>query len=184
MREFTWNKHTQQNRNGLLAKDPTVDGIKTGHTESAKYCLVSSAKRNGMRLISVVLGSPNIKSREDASAALLSYGFTFYETIKLQDAGKPVLTPHVFKGSAESVPVGSPSDISITIARGLSEKLTKEAKVNSPLIAPLALHAPVGEYVVRNGDEVVARVPLVTLTKVDAGGIWRTSVDTIKLWFD
>jgi serine-type D-Ala-D-Ala carboxypeptidase (penicillin-binding protein 5/6) len=183
MREFTWNKHTQQNRNGLLGRDPSVDGIKTGHTESAKYCLVSSAKRNGMRLISVVLGSPSIKAREDASATLLNYGFTFYETVKLQDAGKPVITPRVFKGSAESVAVGSPGEISITLARGQGASLTKEAKINSPLVAPLALHARVGEYVVRSGDEVVARVPLVTLAKIDKGGIWRTSVDSMKLWF-
>ena len=183
MREFTWNKHTQQNRNGLLARDPSVDGIKTGHTESAKYCLVSSAKRDGMRLISVVLGSPSIKAREDASATLLNYGFTFYETVKLQDAGKPVLTPEVFKGAAQSVAVGSPRDISITIARGQGAALTKEAKVNTPLVAPLALNAKVGEYVVRSGDEVVARVPLVTLAKVDEGGLWRTGVDTVKLWF-
>jgi D-alanyl-D-alanine carboxypeptidase (penicillin-binding protein 5/6) len=184
MREFTWNKHTQHNRNGLLTRDPSVDGIKTGHTESAKYCLVSSAKRNGMRLISVVLGSPSIKAREDASATLLGYGFNFYETIKLQSAGRPILTPQVFKGAAQSVAVGSPSDISITIARGVGDKLTKEAKVNSPLIAPLALNAVVGEYVVRNGDEVVARVPLKTLAKVDEGGLWRSAVDTVKLWFE
>ena len=184
MREFTWNKHTQQNRNGLLARDPSVDGIKTGHTESAKYCLVSSAKRNGMRLISVVLGSPSIKAREDASATLLNYGFTFYETVKLQDAGKPVLTPQVFKGAAQSVAVGSRSDISVTIARGQGASLTKEAKVNTPLVAPLALNAKVGEYMVRGGDEVVARVPLVTLAKVDEGGLWRTGVDTVKLWFE
>jgi len=184
MREFTWNKHTQQNRNGLLGRDPSVDGIKTGHTESAKYCLVSSAKRNGMRLISVVLGSPTIRAREDASATLLNYGFTFYETVKLQDAGKPVMTPRVFKGSAESVAVGSPRQISITIARGQGASLTKEAKLNSPLVAPLALHASVGEYVVRSGDEVVARVPLVTLAKVDEGGLWRTTIDSVKLWFE
>jgi len=184
MREYTWNKHTQPNRNGLLTRDSSVDGIKTGHTESAKYCLVSSAKRNGMRLISVVLGSPTISAREDASAALLNYGFTFFETIRLQEADKAVLTPKVFKGASESVAVGSPRAISITIARGQGDNLQKEAKVNSPLVAPLALHAPVGEYVVRSGDEVVARVPLVTLAKVDEGGWWRTSVDTIKLWFD
>ena len=184
MREYTWNKHTQPNRNGLLTRDSSVDGIKTGHTDSAKYCLVSSAKRNGMRLISVVLGSPSISAREDASAALLNYGFTFFETISLQEAGKAVLTPKVFKGSADSVAVGSPRNISITIARGQSEKLQKEAKVDSPLVAPLALHARVGEYIVRNGDEVVARVPLVTLAKVDEGGWWRVMVDTIKLWFE
>ena len=184
MREYTWNKHTQPNRNGLLIRDSSVDGIKTGHTESAKYCLVSSAKRNGMRLISVVLGSPSISAREDASAALLNYGFTFFETIRLQDAGKAVLTPKVFKGSARSVAVGSPRSISITISRGQSASLQKEAKVDTPLVAPLALHAKVGEYIVRNGDEVVARVPLVTLAKVDAGGWWRRLVDTIKLWFE
>jgi D-alanyl-D-alanine carboxypeptidase (penicillin-binding protein 5/6) len=137
-----------------------------------------------MRLVSVVLGSPSIKAREDASATLLNYGFTFYETVKLQAAGKPVLTPRVFKGSAESVAVGSPSDISITIARGQGASLTKEAKINTPLLAPLALHAKVGEYVVRSGDEVVARVPLVTLAKVDEGGLWRTAVDSVKLWFE
>jgi D-alanyl-D-alanine carboxypeptidase (penicillin-binding protein 5/6) len=184
LREFTWNKHTQQNRNGLLARDPSVDGIKTGHTESAKYCLVSSAQRNGMRLISVVLGSPNIKSREDASATLLNYGFTFYETVKLQDAGKPLVTPRVFKGSAGTIAVGSPTDISITVARGQGASLTKETKINAPLIAPLALHAPVGEYIVRSGNEVGARIPLVTLAKVDAGGLWRNSVDSVKLWFE
>jgi D-alanyl-D-alanine carboxypeptidase (penicillin-binding protein 5/6) len=184
LREFTWNKHTQPNRNGLLARDPSVDGIKTGHTESAKYCLLTSANRSGMRLISVVLGSPTIKAREDASAALLNYGYTFYETVKLQEAGKAVLTPQVFKGAAESVAVGSQRPISVTIARGQAQSLTKDAKVNSPLVAPLALNAVVGEYTVRNGDEVVARVPLVALTKVDEGGLWRTTVDTVKLWFE
>jgi serine-type D-Ala-D-Ala carboxypeptidase (penicillin-binding protein 5/6) len=183
-REFTWNKHTQQNRNGLLGRDPSVDGIKTGHTDSAKYCLLTSAKRNGMRLISVVLGSPTIKAREDASAALLNYGFTFYETVKLQDAGATVMTPAVFKGSAQSVAVGSRRVISVTIPRGEAQTLTKEAKVNTPLIAPLALNAVVGEYTVRSGTAVVARVPLVALAKVDEGGIWRTTVDTVKLWFE
>ncbi|MEO8313890.1 MAG: D-alanyl-D-alanine carboxypeptidase family protein [Pseudomonadota bacterium] len=183
-REFTWNKHTQQNRNGLLTRDPSVDGMKTGHTESAKYCLVSSAKRNGMRLISVVLGSPSVKAREDASAALLTYGFTHYETVKLQEANVPLLTPHVYKGSAESVAVGSRRPISVTIARGQGENLQKEVKVNSPLIAPLALNAQVGQYTVRMGDEVVARVPLVALAKVEEGGLWRTAVDTVKLWFE
>jgi D-alanyl-D-alanine carboxypeptidase (penicillin-binding protein 5/6) len=183
-REFTWNKHKQQNRNGLLGRDPSVDGIKTGHTESAKYCLVSSANRNGMRLISVVLGSPSIRAREDASASLLNYGYQWYETVKLQGAGAPVLTAEVFKGSAQAVSVGSRRPISVTVARGQAQNLQKEARVNSPLIAPLALNAVVGEYSVRVGDEVVARVPLVALAKVEEGGLWRTAVDTVKLWFE
>jgi D-alanyl-D-alanine carboxypeptidase (penicillin-binding protein 5/6) len=183
-REFTWNKHTQQNRNGLLSTDPSVDGMKTGHTESAKYCLVSSAKRNGMRLISVVLGSPSIKAREDASAKLLNYGYTFYETVKLLDAATAVVTPTVFKGSATSVGVGGRGAISVTIPRGTASQITKEAKVNTPLVAPIAAGQVVGQYTVKVGDEVVARVPLVALAKVDEGGIWRWAVDSVKLWFE
>jgi len=182
-REFTWNKHRQFNRNGLLDKDPSVDGMKTGHTESAKYCLVSSAKRNGMRLVSVVLGSPSVKAREDASAALLNYGFTFYETVKLLDAGAVVQTPAVYKGASSAVPVGSRSAINVTVPRGTAGQITKEARINAPLIAPLANGQSVGQYTVRVGNDVVARVPLVALARVDAGGLWRSGIDTVKLWF-
>jgi D-alanyl-D-alanine carboxypeptidase (penicillin-binding protein 5/6) len=183
-KEFTWNKHTQQNRNGLLARDPSVDGMKTGHTNSAKYCLVTSANRNGMRLISVVLGSPSIRGREDASAALLNYGYTFYETVKLLDANTAVLTPQVYKGEETKVAVGSRTPITVTVARGSAAQISKEATVNTPLIAPLANGQVVGQYTVRVGDEVVGRIPLVALAKVDEGGLWRWGVDSVKLWFD
>jgi serine-type D-Ala-D-Ala carboxypeptidase (penicillin-binding protein 5/6) len=182
-REFTWNKHRQFNRNGLLRKDPTVDGIKTGHTESAKYCLVASARRDGMRLISVVLGAPTQQAREDASATLLNYGYTFYQTVKLQDAGAVLLRPAVYKGDAGSVAIGSRSPISVTVTRGGADRITKQAVAMEPLIAPIAAGQVVGEYTVRVGDEVVARVPLVALAKVDEGGIWRSAVDSVKLWF-
>jgi D-alanyl-D-alanine carboxypeptidase (penicillin-binding protein 5/6) len=184
IREFTWNKHRQQNRNGLLGRDPSVDGIKTGHTESAKYCLMTSANRNGMRLISVVLGSPSIKGREDASASLLNYGYTFFETVKVSDGGKALLTPEVFKGEEESVPVGSRGPISVTIARGAADSIVKESKVNTPLIAPLAAGANVGTYTIRVGDEVVARVPLVTLQEVEEAGFFGRMIDGVKLWFE
>ncbi len=183
-REFTWNKHRQFNRNGLLRTDPTVDGIKTGHTKSAKYCLVASAKRKGMRLISVVLGSPTQQGREDASAALLNYGYTFYQTLQLQQAGAVLLKPDVYKGDASSVAVGSRTPISVTVARGSADQITKEATVNGPLVAPIASGQVVGQYTVKLGDEVVARVPLVALGKVGEGGIWRSAVDTVKLWFE
>jgi serine-type D-Ala-D-Ala carboxypeptidase (penicillin-binding protein 5/6) len=183
LREFTWNGIKQPNRNGLLSRDPTVDGIKTGHTDSALYCLVSSAKRNGMRLISVVLGSPTIQAREDASAALLNYGFTFYETIKLQDANKAVLTPRIYKGAQDTVTVGSQRDIYVTLARGQGDKLTKDASVNAPLIAPLAVNTRVGEYRITAGNQVVARIPLVTLAAVAEGGMWHTLTDSVRLWF-
>jgi len=184
MREFTWNKHRQSNRNGLLARDPSVDGIKTGHTESAKYCLLTSANRNGMRVISVVLGSPSIKAREDASAALINYGYTFYETVKLQPAGATIATPQVFKGAKESVNVGSRGPLSVTIARGQGDSITKETQLNAPLVAPIAAGAVLGQYLVKVGDETVARVPLVALEAVEEGGLWRTAVDTVKLWFE
>lgn len=184
LRDFTWNNHKQQNRNGLLLRDPSVDGIKTGHTESAKYCLMTSANRNGMRLISVVLGSPTIRAREDASAALLNYGYTFFETVKLADANKALLTPEVYKGAADTVSVGSRRPISVTIARGQADQIVKEARVEGPLVAPIASGAQLGTYTVRVGDEVVARVPLVALQKVESGGLWTLAVDSIKLWFE
>jgi len=183
-REFTWNKHKQQNRNGLLARDPSVDGIKTGHTESAKYCLVSSAKRDGMRLISVVLGSPSIRAREDASATLLNYGFTFFETVKMLQAGKAVLQPRVYKGANETVGAGVRRDFSVTLPRGAAATLAKQATVKGPLLAPLKAGDPVGEYTVTAGDEVVARVPLVALTPVAEGGFFHSLWDSVALWFE
>ncbi|MET0291743.1 MAG: D-alanyl-D-alanine carboxypeptidase family protein [Steroidobacteraceae bacterium] len=184
MKEFTWNKHTQPNRNGLLYRDSSVDGVKTGHTESAKYCLVSSAKRNGQRLISVVLGSPTIKAREDASAALLNYGFTFYETVRLVEGNKELLKPRLYKGEEESVSVGVKGDVYVTVPRGEGEKLTKEAKIDSTLIAPLAKGTTVGQYEIRSGDRTVVRIPLVTLGEGAEGGIWSRYSDTVRLWFE
>jgi D-alanyl-D-alanine carboxypeptidase (penicillin-binding protein 5/6) len=183
IREFTWNKHRQSNRNGLLGRDPSVDGIKTGHTVSAKYCLMTSADRNGMRLISVVLGAPSIRGREDASAALLNYGYTFFETVQVHEGGKPLLTPEVFKGEEESVPAGTRAPLSVTIARGAADSISKEATVSSPLIAPIEAGANIGLYTVRVGDEVVARGPLVALQKVEEAGFFGRMVDSVMLWF-
>jgi serine-type D-Ala-D-Ala carboxypeptidase (penicillin-binding protein 5/6) len=184
IREFTWNKIKQQNRNGLLERDPTVDGMKTGHTDSAGFCLVSSANRNGMRLISVVLGSPSIKAREDASAALLSYGYTFYETVKLKSRGDVVLSPRVYLASDAAVPVGVNSDLWVTIGRGDAASLRSTTQITQPLRAPLAAGQTVGEltFAAANGD-VVARTPLVALKPVPKGGMWSRSVDTVALWF-
>jgi D-alanyl-D-alanine carboxypeptidase (penicillin-binding protein 5/6) len=185
MHEFLWNNIKQQNRNGLLEKDPTVDGLKTGHTDSAGFCLVTSAKRDGMRLISVVMGSPNVKAREDASAALLSYGYTFFETSKLKSAHDAVLKPHVFKGESDYVSVGIPSDIVVTIGRGQAASLTTAAKLtHEPLIAPIAAGQTLGELTVTDSaGQVVARSPLVALAADPAGGVWTRATDSIRLWF-
>jgi len=123
-------------------------------------------------------------AREDASAALLNYGYTFFETVKLQKAGAIIVTPQVYKGAAESVAVGARGPVSVTIARGQGDSIKTSWEVKGPLVAPLAAGTAVGQYTVRVGDEVVARVPRVTLAKVEEGGLWRTTVDTVKLWFE
>ena len=183
IREFVWNNIKQQNRNGLLERDPTVDGIKTGHTDSAGYCLVSSAKRDGMRLISVVLGSKSMKAREDASAALLNYGYTFYESLHLRKAGDVVLKPRVYKGSSEFVGVGTRQDVDVMIGRGAGAAVHTTAHVNEPLIAPLAANKVVGELTVADGSEVLARIPLYPMAAVAEGGLWTRLSDSISLWF-
>jgi D-alanyl-D-alanine carboxypeptidase (penicillin-binding protein 5/6) len=186
LREFTWNNITQHNRNGLLLRDPTVDGMKTGHTDSAGYCLVTSAKRDGMRLISVVLGSPSIKAREDASSALINYGFTFYETAKVKTAGEVVLKPRVFKSADEFVTLVVPHDIFVTVGRGQVATLKTSARVfKEPLIAPLVVNQPIGEMTISDAaGELVARAPLAPRQAVPAGGLWTRAADSVRLWFN
>jgi len=185
LKEFMWNKIRQENRNGLLGKDPSVDGLKTGHTDSAGYCLASSANRNGMRLISVVMGSPSIKAREDASAALLNYGYTFYETVRIKAAREMILKPRVYKSAAEFAELGVPADLYATIGRGQERSLKTATHLNSdPLLAPLAANKPVGEFTVTDASgAVIARAPLVPLSAVPLGGLWTRTLDSIALWF-
>lgn len=182
-REFTWNKITQPNRNGLLERDPSVDGLKTGHTESAGYCLVSSAKRGGMRLISVVLGSPSVRAREDASATLLNYGFAFYESRKLFDANTPILTLQVWKGAADEVKLGLAHDVHVVIPRGQASSLRAAAQVSDPIFAPLARNFEVGKLRVMLGERAIGNYPLHPIQEVAAGGFFGGIVDDVKLWF-
>jgi serine-type D-Ala-D-Ala carboxypeptidase (penicillin-binding protein 5/6) len=185
IREFTWNKIKQPNRNGLLGRDPSVDGIKTGHTETAGYCLVTSAKRDTMRLISVVMGTNSVKAREDASAALLNYGFTFFETTKVKSKGATLLKPRVFKSEEEIAAVGVTEDIFVTVGRGESATLKASAKLNEPLIAPIAANTTVGELTITSADgDIVARAPLRPLAAVAEGGLWTRMIDGAMLWFE
>ena len=185
LREFMWNKIRQDNRNGLLGKDPSVDGLKTGHTDSAGYCLATSADRNGMRLVSIVLGAPSIRAREDASAALLSYGYTFFETVKVKAGRETVLKPRVYKGATELANVGIAADLYATVGRGQGAGLKTGARLSKePLIAPLEAGQVVGELAVTDeGAQVVARAPLVALAAVGIGGFWTRAFDTVALWF-
>jgi D-alanyl-D-alanine carboxypeptidase (penicillin-binding protein 5/6) len=182
IREFEHNGIKQQNRNGLLEKDPSVDGLKTGHTDSAGFCLATSAHRDGMRLVSVVLGSGSMKARENASAALLGYGFTFYETKLVVKGGTVLATPRVWKAAKSPADVGIKNDLYVTLARGQSEVKTA-VDVQPKLIAPLSADAEVGTLRVFTGGQALASVPLHPLSAVPAGGWWRRLIDTIRLWF-
>jgi D-alanyl-D-alanine carboxypeptidase (penicillin-binding protein 5/6) len=182
VREFEHNGIKQQNRNGLLEKDPTVDGLKTGHTDSAGYCLVTSALRDGMRLVSVVMGSTSMKARENASTALLNYGFTFYDTKLVAKGGAVLATARVWKAQIPSVDLGIKDDLYITLPRGASGVKTA-ADVQPRLIAPLGLDTTVGTLHVSAGNQTLATLPLHPLKNVPAGGWWRRLIDTIRLWF-
>ena len=185
LREFMWNNIRQGNRNTLLGKDPSVDGLKTGHTDAAGFCLVSSANRDGMRLISAVMGARSERAREEASAALLNYGFSFYETIRVKTARATVLKPRVYKSAGEFAAVGVADDVYALVPRGQSAALHTEARLaHEPLIAPFGAGEKVGELTVSDAaGEVVARAPLVMLAAVPQGGLWTRMVDGITLWF-
>jgi D-alanyl-D-alanine carboxypeptidase (penicillin-binding protein 5/6) len=183
IREFVWNNIKQDNRNGLLERDASVDGLKTGHTDAAGYCLVTSAKRQDMRLIGVVLGSGSIKGRELASAALLNYGFTFYESVKVKKGGVVVLNPRVFKAAQEYYPVGPNADIDIVVPRGQGGSIETIASVQRPLIAPLTTRSAVGELHVAVAGKPMISVPLYPLSDVPPGGLWSRLSDTVALWF-
>jgi D-alanyl-D-alanine carboxypeptidase (penicillin-binding protein 5/6) len=186
LHEYTWNNITQHNRNGLLLRDPTVDGMKTGHTDSAGYCLVTSAKRDGMRLVSVVMGSDSIKGREDASSALLSYGYTFYETGKVKSAGEVLLKPRVYKSAEQYVTLAVPRDIVLTVGRGQLANLKSNAHLfKEPLIAPLPANQPLGELTITDlSGQVVARLPLGPAKEVPEAGLWTRATDSVRLWFN
>jgi D-alanyl-D-alanine carboxypeptidase (penicillin-binding protein 5/6) len=182
-REFVWNNIKQGNRNGLLYSDPTADGIKTGFTDSAGYCLASSAKRNGTRMIAVVFGTKSPRIREQASTALLNYGFAFYETVSLRKSGDAVFKPRVYKGSDQYVSVGPASNVEVTVARGARSRLKTSTTLNEPLVAPLKAGQTVGEMRVLDGKTVIKRVPLVVNNAVAEGGLWAGTRDTFALWF-
>ena len=160
IREFTYNDITQPNRNTLLWRDPSVDGLKTGHTEEAGYCLVASAERNGMRLISVVLGTSSDKARSDGSQALLNYGFRFFETRLLYRAGEEVTTARVWKSAHETSRLGVFDDLNVTLRRGIYDDLESTIDIPSVIEAPVAAGQPVAELRIMHGDNEVLTTPL------------------------
>lgn len=182
-KEYTWNGITQHNRNTLLWRDPSVDGIKTGHTSRAGYCLATSAKRGDMRLIAVVMGTASEKVRADESQALLNYGFRFFESTTLYKAGAEVATPELWKGEAVNARLGLAADARVTIPRGSYGRLQATVNVPKPLLAPLAKDQPTGTLVVKLDDAVVFEGPLVALEDYPEGGFFKRLGDAVLLWW-
>jgi len=182
-KEYSFNEIRQHNRNNLLWRDPAVDGLKTGHTASAGYCLASSAKRDGMRLISVILGSNSESSRVSESQTLLNYGFRFYETVQLYKAGQELASGKVWKGEAEQVKLGVSDELFVTIPRGRYDDLDAQVVMRPELIAPLAQGEEVGSVVVSIGDEEIATRSLVALEAVAQAGFFGRTWDGMSMWF-
>lgn len=182
-KEFVYNGIKQQNRNGLLWTDSTVDGLKTGHTDGCGYCLVASAVRDNTRLISVVLGAPSIKEREADSEALLNYGFRFFQSVSLYAADANLGTPRVWKGKQSQVVVKPAQAVVLIVTRNIAANLTSEVHIESPLFAPLSAGQKVGQIVVKNGDQVVYTVDAVAQTEVPRAGFFGVLWDSIRLLF-
>jgi len=183
-KEFTYNEITQRNRNPLLWRDPSVDGMKTGMTDAAGYCLVSSAQRDGMRLIAVVLGAKSPTARANDSQALLNYGFRFFETRLLYPAGDSVAEARVWKGDLETTDLGLQSDLYVTIPRGRYNQLEAKVELPSKLIAPLDRSTRLGTVKVQLDQQTVAEANLFALNSVDEGTLWQIAKDSILLWFE
>lgn len=181
---YTYNNIKQYNRNKLLWRDDSVDGIKTGHTESAGYCLVTSALRSDMRLISVVLGTDSEKSRASVSQSLLNYGFRFFETHKLYSAGEVLNRSRVWRGESEKVSLGLLQDLYITIPRGSYAELEAIMDVDANIVAPLEKGSQHGAVRVSLAEEEVLNAPLVALEPVDEGGIFQVTKDRILQLFN
>lgn len=183
IKEYSYNGIKQYNRNKLLWRDKTVDGVKTGHTESAGYCLVASAERNGMRLISVVLGTKDAKARADYSQELLEYGYRFFETYKLYDAGSVLANARVWKGAQDTVPAGIMEDLYVTVQKGHYQLLKGLMELDNSIDAPVKRGDVLGSAIIKDGDIIVNEVPLVALDAVDAGGFWSKVTDSVKKLF-
>ncbi|MBT7914778.1 D-alanyl-D-alanine carboxypeptidase, partial [Candidatus Bathyarchaeota archaeon] len=174
----------QKNRNKLLWRDESVDGLKTGYTEAAGYCLVASAQREGMRLISVVLGTKSTEARAQETQKLLNFGFRFYQTQTIATPSEPLATPTVWKGTQTVLPVGVEQPLSITLGRNQFKELNSEIALDEPLLqAPIEQGDVVGHVLFSVEGKTVAEAPLVALEAIEPAGLWKNLVDSVKLWF-
>lgn len=183
MREFTFNGIRQFNRNKLLWRDESVDGVKTGYTDSAGYCLVASAQRGDMRLISVVMGSTSENTRVKASQALLNYGFRFFETHMLYEAFEPLTRERIWKGKSETLDLGLDKALYVTIPRGQYERLDATVQLNTPIIAPVEMAQPLGMVKVTLAENDLAERSLIALQSVPKGNLFHRMADAVRLLF-
>ena len=180
---FTYNDIRQPNRNRLLWRDPTVDGLKTGWTTEAGYGLVASAKRDDMRLISVVMGTDSEEARAQETQKLLSYGFRYYETLELYEQGAVLSTPRIWGGASNELRVGVDRDVVMTLPRARNQELTARLDIGQDLSAPIAMGDRVGTLEVRLGDEVAGEHPLVALEPIEEGGLFKRLFDQVRRFF-
>jgi D-alanyl-D-alanine carboxypeptidase (penicillin-binding protein 5/6) len=183
-KEFTFNDIRQHNRNTLLWRDPAIDGLKTGHTESAGYCLAASAKRDGMRLVSALMGSSSESSRSSDTQTLLNYGFRFFETVQLYQAGQELTKARIWKGMTEEVALGLEQELFVTIPSGRYDDLEAQVQMQTQLTAPLEAGSVVGQITVKLEDETVASRDLVALSAVEEAGFFGSAWDSLQLWID
>jgi D-alanyl-D-alanine carboxypeptidase (penicillin-binding protein 5/6) len=181
VKEFTFNKITQRNRNKLLWRDDAVDGMKTGHTEAAGYCLVASAKKDGMRLISVIMGTASENARAKESQSLLNYGFRFFETHRLYGAGESLVKTRVWKGNKEGLGLGLQQDLYITIPRRTYKELEASMVIDQQIMAPVRPGQVLGKVNISLEGKTIDQVPLVALEPIGEGGIWQTIKDSALL---
>ncbi|OOZ40847.1 D-alanyl-D-alanine carboxypeptidase family protein [Solemya elarraichensis gill symbiont] len=180
-RDYTFNEIKQDNRNTLLWQDATIDGVKTGHTEAAGFCLVASAMRDGRRLVSVVMGAANTSARATESRKLLNYGFRFYVTKKLLSGNKPLQKVKVWKGATETIEVGIAKDLVKTIPHDSADKIKASLTVDTSLVAPISKGTRLGSVKVTLDDKTLATLPLIALTDVESGGIFVVIKDSVLL---
>ena len=184
VKEFTFNDIRQPNRNNLLWRDDSVDGMKTGHTDAAGYCLVSSAERDGMRVISVVLGTSSPKARIDDSQSLINYAFRFFETRLLYRAGEEIATARIWKSANEFSSLGVLEDFYITVQRGTYDSLESVHSIPAVIEAPVAEGQPLAELTISLNGETLISEPLRALADNPAGTFWQRTLDSVSLWFE
>jgi len=183
-KEYTYDGINQRNRNLLLWKDKTVDGIKTGHTESAGYCLAASAKRNNMRLLSVILGADSTEERAAYSQQLLEYGFRFFETHQIYSAGSVLTEAKIWKGQSDTVALGILEDLYVTIQKDTYKNLQGVMEIDKGIDAPVKRGQVLGKIKITNGAKIVKEIPLYAMEDVKEGGFWDRLSDSFKKFFE